>query len=87
MNHACQQGANVAPDVAFKAYRQFNEDALKRRARSSARLDAKGADLFPGDQFPDRIARHLAGYGLIRLKELLESFEFFERVRHRVRAP
>lgn len=90
MNHSPNQAParpSEARQVAFLAYRQFNEPQLRRLARSSHRLDASGLSFFQGDTLPDRLARSLAEAGAIRLKELLESFEFFERTRRALRAP
>lgn len=42
--------------------------------------------MFPTERFVDRLARALAEARAISLKELLEAFEFFERVRHRIRS-
>ncbi len=90
MTHAPDHTAarpNEARQVAFLAYRQFNDPHRRSLARSSHRLDQGGMHLFPGDGLADRLARSLAEAGAIRLKELLESFEFFERTRRALRAP
>jgi hypothetical protein len=39
---------------------------------------------FPSEGIADKIARKLGEHKLLNIKELTESFEFFQRVRHRV---
>ena len=72
---------------AFRAFPQFNSAPLARLARVRARLSEHAGDLFPSSRPADRLARELALSKSISLKELLESFEFFTRVRRRLRAP
>ena len=71
----------------FKAFRRFNDPALARFARLRARVEPSMAEHFPGDGLPDKMARALIHRRALPLKELLESFEFFERPRRRLRAP
>lgn len=88
MAHVCDaEGTPAAPTVSFRAYRQFNDPGFKPHARADFRLDKAGAVWFPSDGFPDRLARALSEARIIRIKELLESFEFFDRVRRTMRAP
>ena len=72
----------------FKAFRQFNQPQLavwaSRRARMNEELTTS---LFPGSGLPAKLARSLGSVRAMPLKEFLESFEFFERVRRRLRAP
>ncbi len=72
---------------AFRAFRIFNQPEYEGLANCRHRLDHRALPLFSGTDFPNRLARTLAEDGLMNLKEVLESFEFFERVRTRVRAP
>jgi hypothetical protein len=74
-------------DAAFRAFPQFNSEPLARLARVRARLSEHAGKLFPSSRPADRLARELALSRSISLKELLESFEFFSRVRRRLRAP
>jgi hypothetical protein len=73
--------------IRFRAFPQFNSDQLRRLARVRARLSEQGDELFSSDRPADRLARALTRSRTISLKELLESFEFFHRVRRRLRAP
>ena len=73
-------------DDRFRVFPQFNDPALAEHARSKQRVGALVHALFTGDRLPDRFARALAERRAINLKELLESFELYERVRKRVRA-
>ncbi len=69
----------------FKAFRAFNAPELRPLTRVRARLHPDAVDYFPGDGLPDKIARALARSKALPVKELFESFEFFERTRRRVR--
>lgn len=71
--------------AAFKAFRKFNDPALRPLTGVRARLHPDAVEYFPGDGLPDRIARALAVGKTIPAKELFESFEFFERTRRRIR--
>ena len=71
----------------FKTFRRFNDPALHELASLRHRADRRALELFAGPSVPDRIATALAERAALDLKELLESFEFFARVRRRVRAP
>jgi len=77
----------VPADVRFQIYTRFNEPANLALAGEKRRVHTFPADLFPTDSLPDRLARALAAHHVMHLKELLESFEFFARVRKRVRRP
>ena len=79
--------AVVPPDAAFKAFRRFNDPELACHAGARTRLCALSMDWFPGNGLPDRLAREIAETRALPVKELFESFELFERVRRRVRAP
>jgi len=71
----------------FTIYTQFNEASRLEFAGMKHRIHSLPADLFPTDSLPDRLARSLAEQRVVHVKELLESFEFFARVRRRVRRP
>ncbi len=49
------------------------------------RLHSLPSELFPSDELPDRLARALAAHRVVHIKELLESFEYFAKVRKRIR--
>jgi len=74
-------------ETPFRIFRGFNDESLKWAARSTFRLDRKSAPSFRGDPMAERIVRALAERRAINVKETLESFETFSRIRRRVRAP
>jgi hypothetical protein len=71
----------------FRVYPQFDEPALAAVARSRMRVDARVAAVFDGSSVEHRLLRALADRRAVSLKELLESVEFWRRVRRRLRAP
>ena len=73
--------------TGFRAFRQFNNPELRPLAGTKFRIDRRVLRHFTGDGLADRIARELAEVRAFAFKELFESFEFFERVRKRLRAP
>lgn len=79
--------SETPPAVVFKAFRQLNSDRpsldLGSRSKPGPWID----EWFAGDGLPDRVLRSLLRHRAVPFKEILESFEFFERVRRRVRAP
>lgn len=54
-------------------------------ARSKSRVSRSTARHFAGDRLADRLARALCEVEALTLKELVESFELFERVRKPLR--
>lgn len=70
---------------AFTVYKQFNEPDIRHFAKMKHRLHSLPRSLFPTDHLPDRLANKLAEHRVVHIKELLEAFEFFSRVRRRVR--
>ncbi len=74
-------------DARFTIYTQFNEASRLKFAGMKHRIHSLPSDLFTSDSLPDRLARSLAEHRVVHMKELLESFEFFARVRRRVRRP
>ncbi len=71
---------------SFRAFRSFEDPALAWAASSRFNLDEKSAPRFRGDAVAERIVAALARRRAIKVKEVLESFETFERVRRRLRA-
>ena len=71
----------------FKAFRRFNDPEVQHLARLRRRVSAPVRALFDGEGLPNLIAHALIRHRAIDLKEVLESFEFFERVRRRLRRP
>lgn len=72
--------------AGFRAFRSFDDPALAWAASSRFALDRKSAAHFRGDALAERVVAALAERRAIKVKEVLESFETFERVRHRLRA-
>lgn len=72
-------------DPAFSVYKQFNEPENRHYAKMKHRLHSLPRSLFPTDHLPDRLAQKLAEHRVVHIKELLEAFEFFSKVRRRVR--
>ena len=52
-----------------------------------SRLTLDKISYFKSEQMPDKVARLLAQSRALDTKEVIESFEFFQRVRHRVSRP
>lgn len=77
----------MAADPSFHVFRRFNQPSLRRVAGLRQRYLGPSRELFPDDTLPDRLGRALVERRAIPLKEILESFEFFARVRRRVRRP
>lgn len=82
----CASNCRVSP-ARFSVYKQFNDPALQRFASMKHRLHSLPQELFPTENLPDRLARALARHRAVHIKELLEAFEFFAKVRRRVRRP
>ena len=75
-------------DATFRAFRPFNDPDLWTVAGSRSAIGLNLAERhFPGPGLPNQIVRALGAGRAIATKEVFESFELFERVRHRVRAP
>lgn len=75
----------MTSNASFKAFRRFNDASLQGFTGLRARLSESGLEHFAGDGLPDRLARELCQRRVLPIKELFESFEFFERVRRRLR--
>jgi hypothetical protein len=71
----------------FRFFRQFDGAETSVAPSSRSRLRPVDARWFPGDGLGERLARELCALRAVPLKEMLEAFEFFVRVRRRVRAP
>lgn len=71
----------------FKAFRQFNtvDPEESRIVGSRGRLDPRFMTWIDGDTLYGRIVQELANRRALPIKEVMESFEFFERTRSRVR--
>lgn len=72
----------------YKSFRKFNETPIGALASSRSSIKPRiTARHFNSDSLPDRFVRALADQHALPTKEILESFEFFERVRKHVRSP
>ena len=69
---------------AFRAYRQFNPPEMRPLAGAMTRPLPHATRFFPSDSMPDKVARAIGGSRCLSVKEVAESFEFFQRVRHRL---
>ena len=74
------------PPTPFIAFRRFNDPELRPLAGLKVRISPRANALFEGDNLPHRLVRALAARRALPIKEIFESFEFFERVRRRMRA-
>ena len=74
-------------NIGFRALRCFNDPTRRPLAGSHGRIDERTTAYFPKDSQVRRVISALADDGLLPLKEVCESFEFFQRVRTAVRAP
>ena len=72
-------------DVRFRALPAFNDPEMQRVVRSRYLVGDNALPAFPGPDIRARFARALCASRAISLKELVESFEFHERVRRRIR--
>lgn len=73
------------PPPPFRAFPQLNGADLPVRSRK--RFGSWVLERFASDRPEDQLARALLAARAVPFKELVESFEFFAHVRHRVRAP
>lgn len=60
------------------------EYTLDQITASKSRMSRRQLSYFQSARMPDKVARVLGEAQLLDLKEIVESFEFFQRVRHRV---
>ena len=70
----------------FQVFPQFNDPAMSAILGSRRRLNPLNTVYFPSGTLADRLARSLAEHRAMPFKEVLESFEFFWRVRRRLHA-
>ena len=73
--------------VPFTTLRAFNSAELRPLASCRGRVDARALTHFSSAALVDRLVRALAQRRAITIKEMVESFEFFGRIRRRLRAP
>jgi len=73
--------------VAFKAFRQFNDPDMRKNTGLKHRISHRIAPCFQETRHMDRLALALSRRRAVPIKEVFESFEFYMRVRKRVRSP
>jgi hypothetical protein len=73
--------------VPFVALRAFNRPELRALASCRGRVDGRADLHFASPSLTDRLVRALAARRALSIKEMVESFEFFGRVRRRLRGP
>ncbi len=78
---------NNTPESGFKALRCFNDPTLRPVAGTHGRIDARILSALPPEGRTYQILAALAEHSALPMKEVCESFEFFERIRKRIRAP
>jgi hypothetical protein len=72
--------------VTYRAFPQFNRTSVDDLVSSTSKLSPQSAQTaFGSDRFPDRCVRELAAERALPIKEIVETFEMFERVREQVR--
>jgi hypothetical protein len=69
------------------AFRKFADPALAPITGTRNKIDHRALALFDGPGLPEKLVRALARHNALPVKEIFESFEFFQRVRRRLRAP
>lgn len=74
-------------DEHFKAFPQLNDLPDQAWLHSSASINLTMTDLhFNSDSLQDKLIRSLAVDNLLPIKEVLECFEYFHRIRRQTRA-
>ena len=70
----------------YQSFRQFNKTPIESLASSRTSITEPMTErIFNSDSLQDQLVRELAKQKTLPVKEILESFEFFARVRKRVR--
>jgi hypothetical protein len=72
---------------SYRMFRSFNAPDKRHLGGLKCRIDRRCTEAIDGTQLAVRFVNELADRRAIKLKEVFESFEFFARVRRRVRAP
>ena len=74
-------------DSAFLGFKQFQDEQYDLKIKQDHRLNEQDIALFQGTNLLSKVARSVCLSKTIRLKELLESIEFFLRVRKHLKSP
>ena len=79
---------SIAPDTSYKFFPQLNELEDRGWCKSGARLrPSYFEEYFKGDSLQNKLLKEIAYANLLPIKEVLESFEFFGRIRRKVKSP
>lgn len=72
---------------SYRMFRAFNHPERRKYGGLKCRIDPNCVEYFTGAGLAVRFVHALAERRAVKLKEVLESFEFYARVRRRVRGP
>ena len=79
--------AKLSPRNRFRFFPQLNDLADQRWLRSNAKLSEKAAAVhFNSDSLQDALMQAIADQRVLSIKEVIETFEFFARVRKTIKA-
>lgn len=78
---------SIAPDTSFKFFPHLNDVENKNWCKSGARFRPSYYDeYFQGDCLQNKLLKEISNENLLPIKEVLESFEYFSRIRRKVKA-
>lgn len=78
---------SIAPDTAFKFFPQLNDVKKRGWFNSGARFrPSYFEEYFNEDSLQSKVLKEIAYSHLLPTKEVLESFEYFARIRRKVKA-
>jgi hypothetical protein len=78
---------SIAPDTSFKFFPQLNKVENKGWCKSGARFRPTCYEEYlKSDSLQGKLLKEIAYAHLLPTKEVLESFEYFDRIRKKVRA-
>ena len=78
---------SIAPDTSFKFFPHLNELEDKGWFKSGARFrPSYFEEYFKGDSLQNKLLKEIAYDHLLPIKEVLESFEYFAKIRKKVKA-
>ena len=78
---------SIAPDTKFKFFPQLNEEEDKGWCKSGARFRPSYFEAyFQGDSLQSKLLKEIAYAHLLPVKEVLETFEYFSRIRRKVKS-
>lgn len=75
-------------DGRFRVFPDLNDLPQNQWLGASSKLRRNTAErFFSGERLPDKVVRLLTENRVLKIKEILENFEFFERARKTVKSP